>query len=265
MDNAPVDCPAGKIIDYAGASDAAHCRDCPPGYYCDNVATELKLKICNSGQKCGFGESTVAGSGDCTAGTYCPVGERELPCTAGSYCSTTQLTAPEGQCTEGYYCPEGAQSATQTDCPQGSYCPPGSSEPTPCPPGTFSNSLNLIQLQDCTTCTAAQHCKGRGLTAPTNECEQGFYCPAGSVSKYENLCSTGNFCAADQPDQTPCPVNQYQGAQGQVSCLTCPDRYTCENTGLDEPDICPVGYYCPAGAAKVQCPAGTYNPRKGAK
>ncbi len=59
-------------------------------------------------------------------------------------------------------------------------------------------------------------------------------------------------------------MNSYQGAQGQVSCLTCPIRYTCESTGLDTPDICPVGYYCPVGAAKVACPAGTYNSRKGA-
>lgn len=111
VNNQATDCPAGQIIDYPGASDSSHCVTCPPGYYCDNVATELKLKVCSDGQICHFGASSIAGTGDCPSGQYCPVGERPLPCPAGNFCAATKLTSPEGQCTAGYYCPEGADNS----------------------------------------------------------------------------------------------------------------------------------------------------------
>ena len=69
---------------------------------------------------------------------------------------------PTQPCSPGYYCRSGAQTAAPQQgadadkCPVGHYCPEMTVEPQQCPPGTFSNITQLMNITDCTTCTPGE-------------------------------------------------------------------------------------------------------------
>ena len=64
-----------------------------------------------------------------------------------------------GDCSARYFCINGSASATPTDgvtgdhCPAGHYCESGTTDPTPCPTGTWSASTGLAIVSECTACT----------------------------------------------------------------------------------------------------------------
>lgn len=83
-----------------------------------------------------------------------------------------------GDCPVGYYC-LGA-TAYPIPCPSGYYCEINSVEPSPCAIGTFGANTKLESSGQCTTCTKGSFCAEPGAHKPTNLCNAGFYCDAGS-------------------------------------------------------------------------------------
>jgi len=113
----------------------------------------------------------------------------------------------------------------QVVCARGHYCRDGVQ--TPCPAGSFGNTTGLATA----ACTA--------------ECEDGDYCPAGSV--VPTSCPPGYYCPDGKAAPVICPAGTYGATTGLTESLC---------SGL-----CAAGYYCPAGSTspmQVACPAGRY-------
>ena len=97
----------------------------------------------------------------------------------GSVLCLSGNTYSYAPCTAGYFCTSGAASSTPTDgvtgniCPAGKYCPQGSIAGEPCPKGTFSNELELMNAGQCQNCTGGYYCDRSGLKAETGECWAG--------------------------------------------------------------------------------------------
>ena len=118
-------------------------------------------------------------------GYYCPNGTKvstQFPCPQGTFNNGTGLatdtdcypclgvvtTAPEAPfypylpCSAGFYCRTGAQTAAPMqgsdayECPVGHYCPEQTIEPIHCPSGTYSNTVRLMNVTDCTPCTKGE-------------------------------------------------------------------------------------------------------------
>lgn len=47
-------------------------------------------------------------------------------------------------------------------CPPGSYCPEKTSEPFPCPEGTYNPQYVKTSVSDCLNCTAGYYCNKTG-------------------------------------------------------------------------------------------------------
>lgn len=63
-------------------------------------------------------------------------------------------------------------------CPRGFYCPEGTSDPVPCPPGSFNPLAGQEDLADCRECNAGKACTQVALRAPDVDCMQGWaICP----------------------------------------------------------------------------------------
>ncbi|XP_072165903.1 cysteine repeat modular protein A-like [Diadema setosum] len=180
---------------------------------------------------------------------------------------------------QGYYC-NGSASEPDPDyglCPEGYYCIEGSATPEPCPSGTFSNTSGNVELNDCRACTPGRYCAGNALTAPTDDCDRGYYCPAGqdTAAPEEFNCTIGHFCVRGSPDPTPCPSGEYQDEVGSWACKDCSPGYYCDaneaatyygvaSHGVVMPTICPEGSYCPSRteyATEYLCPYGYYSNR----
>lgn len=123
-----------------------------------------------------------------------------------------------GECQEGYYCRLGAFTPTPTDgdtgeeCPEGHYCVSGTVAPESCPSGTFSNSLGLTIIDNCTDCTPGMFCNGTALTAPSGDCWPRYYCsgkaehPAPQDGNTGGNCTPGHYCPGKTPAPIPCEV-----------------------------------------------------------
>ncbi|KAH3841624.1 hypothetical protein DPMN_115097 [Dreissena polymorpha] len=212
--------------------------------------------------------------GQCTAGFFCPSGSPSpKPCTGGYYCGTAGLAAESGQCYGGYYCMSGAQVPDPTDgttgglCPVGHYCPNGTETAQECLAGTYQNGTGKTKAGDCEPCTPGYYCSSSGLAQPTGKCAAGYYCPAGQTNMQPSnySCTPGHYCPEGSGAEIECPSGQYQNATGQSTCKICDAGYYCDgilHNGVDTPESCQRGHYCPAGtrtAAEFPCPAGTYN------
>jgi hypothetical protein len=139
-------------------------------------------------------------------------------------------------------------------CPAGHYCEPPFVLTTPCPAGRFGLVEGLFEAG----------CSGA--------CEEGFYCPAGSVSTTEFACPAGRYgarqglesvedCAECEPGHF-CP----DGSTSPYE-IACPaGRYGATRGLADEActSECPAGSYCPeASDAPIDCPAGRYGAHAG--
>ena len=58
-------------------------------------------------------------------------------------------------------------------CPEGYFCPLGTTDPEPCPKGTYSNSTGIDAELDCILCPAGSYCDAVGLTEPSGLCAAG--------------------------------------------------------------------------------------------
>lgn len=113
-------------------------------------------------------------------GHYCPPATGAAqPCPAGTYGNVIGNETGLGS------------AACSGPCFRGHFCPEGSILPTPCPPGRFGNETGL------TTKSCSNSCfpDATGECSPS-QCEEGFYCPAGSTHGRQRECGEGHFCPA---------------------------------------------------------------------
>ncbi|KAL7981551.1 hypothetical protein Chor_005639 [Crotalus horridus] len=192
------------------------------------------------------------------------------------------LSAPSGECAAGFHCIGGSPSPKPLDgitgnlCPPGTYCPVGSTAPSLCPPGTFSNQFGQSAVSDCQLCHSGFYCEGSGLTFPTGECKEGYYCDSqeGPISNYTLYpCPEGHYCppGTQRSTQFSCPLGTF-GAKPKLinilECQNCPPGKYCSSPGLAAPTgDCAAGFWCKGGAhvpnpddgvSGQPCPAGHY-------
>lgn len=117
-------------------------------------------------------------------GHFCPP-QSVLPqgCPPGSY------QDEEGQtyckpCPGAFYCYANSSSYLGNPCPPGSYCPENTTHENQylCEPGTFNALSGQKMMSACVLCTAGMYCQGNGLSKPTGNCSEGWYCVNGSTT-----------------------------------------------------------------------------------
>ena len=93
----------------------------------------------------------------------------------------------------------------------------------------------------------------------TDECPEGTYCPASSVRP--QACHPDKYCPVRASQPLICPAGYFceNGLKSEcppgVFCLAGTLSETI--TGLPPGEICPIGFYCPAGSGKpTSCPEG---------
>ena len=284
-------CPVGTFSNSTGLSNSSQCTPCLAGYYCPASGQTSPFALCSAGYFCRTGATSASpnqgqDANICPEGYICTEGTAEpvacLPgtysnqtgvqtsceaCPAGMYCSSSALTQPSGICSEGYYCPLSSTSSTEVICPQGSYCLNSSSQPIPCPIGTFSNAAGLSNLSQCLPCTSGMYCNTTGLVAPSGLCSPGYFCPQGSPTAMatEYICPVGLHCPIGSREPLQCEPGSYTDLTGAAMCSVCPAGSFCipvdqQNATLRQRP-CPTGFYCPAGTGSnwLPCPQGTYS------
>lgn len=86
------------------------------------------------------------------------------------------------QCTGGYYCLQNTSDPNSFPCPVGHYCPPGTQYDTQykCSSGSYNPLPTQSSSTACKLCDAGTYCFGDGLSAPTGNCSQGWFCTGGA-------------------------------------------------------------------------------------
>lgn len=284
----PTPCPPGRFSNSTGLSNATQCSISPAGFY--SHGSSLYPTPCPAGYACAAGSVTGV-ENPAPAGSYAPQGSASFTlCQPGSY----QPSTAQGSCLpcdRGKYCPNTGMTS-QLSCPAGSYCAGGSALPTPCSNGTYRAATDGMAITDCFPCDTGKYCSNAGLTAPTGNCDAGFWCGLGSPvrnpgygpqqirsgfywnstdpintgnSTYGGQCPQGYWCAAGTYTPTACAAGQYQPVLGGTSiaaCLTCTTGNYCPAASAN-PTACPVGtFLSTTGATSVfacqLCPLGTF-------
>jgi hypothetical protein len=262
-------------------------RLCEPGYYCGLISGLLHAKPGGVRRDCPRGTygsqkglETVQCSGRCPMGHYCPTRTiKPTNCPAGTYGSeedskqkrnvtwtgdkVIELSSPfnvveinvgldnnhcSGKCSKGHYCPAASTSPTQIMCPAGRY-----------------GNVTGLRTSEC-----SPHCTGRddqgeavsrvsafplSYKCPAGDaslCQEGFYCPIGSVSPRQVSCGGSTFyCPRASSIPTPVSVGYYTTPIG-------PSRAMNRSSQLE----CPRGSYC-VGGIRRPCPAGRYGATTG--
>ncbi|CAM9131044.1 unnamed protein product, partial [Ectocarpus fasciculatus] len=280
-------CPAGTYSDAIGLASRSGCLPCPEGHMCHAGTTSGTLDSCTPGYYCPTG--TAYGS--------------EVECPAGSYSNRTSLQSADDctPCPPGFYC-VGGKFSLSGPCAAGYYCPPSSSLPhaNACPAGTYSNRTDLFDAAECLVCPRGSFCPSHS-TEPV-PCPDGTYgvitgAVTGNTSESKSCqeCPGGTRCPAGSTEITSCGVGYYS-RNGDSTCLVCEAGHYCgKNTtsyvdmisgggswdnsgdlagvcfngtycdvGMTRPpdllrDSCPRGSYCPMGTEyPAPCPAGRY-------
>ncbi|MDR3742451.1 MAG: SMC family ATPase [Terracidiphilus sp.] len=256
----------------AGAiSNISECLTCPYGYYCATDGLASPTGTCPAGYYCISGQSSGTANA-CQAGFQCPAGAvQETPCAPGMYQTATGQSSCL-DCTAGNFCLYNSTTGTpsMTACPQGTMCASSDLEmPTSCAPAYYQD---VTGQTTCKSCTAGNYCDRYQMTAQS-ACPAGYYCTAGQTTAGDNVCSPGYYCPAGSSAPTNCPAGMYCADYALASPSgSCSAGYYCTGkakvpnpTDGDTGNICPSGYYCPDGATKTACPAGTYNEYTGAE
>ena len=172
-------------------------------------------------------------------------------------------------------------------CPPGAYCPVGTmANPTvkhiPCPAGTYNPNTKSSELIHCLLCKPGMTTFGVDMSltdcngVSTNHlfitlfCS-GFCCPQTGMTKGDEFsCEEGHYCPAGTiaKNQYPCLPGTYSGETNLTSvdeCITCPERFFClEGTGvtINPMQACKAGFFCPRGTPvgnRHPCPPGTFS------
>ncbi|XP_072282810.1 uncharacterized protein [Pyxicephalus adspersus] len=273
-------CPAGRVCPKGMAVfPDEEISICPQGYYCPEGSSEAKTcpngtyghqpglegveecLQCPEGKYCyQEGQRGIPGpTGPCPQGYHCPPGtgfSMSFPCQPGSYWNMTKMGLEIPTCLlcpEGFFCDLPSLLEPKL-CPAGFHCRPGSSQPEPCPEGTYSPREGLSSETECWPCEPGRFCAGAGLLASTGQCQEGFYCPERSISPSPSggVCPPGAYCPAGSGWPTLCPPGTYSNQTGlmQLSqCLTCPPGMFCDGQiGSTPTGYCTAGYYCTEGS-----------------
>ncbi|KAE9138231.1 hypothetical protein PF007_g1495 [Phytophthora fragariae] len=273
-------CLPGSFGNQTRLQDISQCTSAPGGTYIDEPAAVKPKGNCRSGFYCSGGSptgtptETTATGGPCLPGTNCPEGSAvPIVCDAGAYCSSTNTDAAL-PCHEGFYCVQGSYTATPTGqnnslgiigdvCTSGHYCPQGTSNPIPCPPGTYSETTQNVDASYCLPCSPGFVCNTSALVTPFDKCPGGYVC-AGGASTATQLCPKGFECPEGSFEPRACPAGTFADEEGLARCKLCPERYYCE-IGSISPVECPQGYYCPLqtpSATKYPCLAGSFGDQR---
>ncbi|XP_050179054.1 multiple epidermal growth factor-like domains protein 6 isoform X3 [Myiozetetes cayanensis] len=286
----PQPCPPGYYSSSSGNTGIEDCLLCDAGYFCDGTGLVSPSGLCEAGFYCSGGAISpkppraTASGGPCPPGHQCVMGSsRAQPCPAGTYSPSWGMTQCLG-CPEGFYCT--SASANYTDCPAGHYCPRNTEFATqyPCPPGTYSEALNLWDASKCQLCPPGRVCSKPGLARPDGLCMPGWFCPPGSTSSKPvipgnysgmaappsgsvGLCQAGTFCPAGSSLPLPCPPGWFC-ATSELAAPSGPCQagfYCTGGSTLPNPrdgavgNICPRGHFCPAGSySPSPCPPGSF-------
>lgn len=327
-------CPIGTYLPTPNGGFKNECLACPPGRYCDKKGQSTFTGLCLAGYLCRGGAKFSAPNdtadpynGPCpvglyceqgtTNGTKCPVGTMRpytegktradcKPCQGGHYCDAPGLSGPKGKCLQGYYCPPEAEIKEPTPsgykCPKGYHCLNGTVHPSSCLPGTYQPSETEYTCLPCPagrycqantsipqTCPAHQYCE-QGTIVPTfcpngtftlssvsglsnssqcTPCINGSYCQRGEIA---GPCTAGHLCYTGNPTPNPdgsnkllgelCPVGYYCPA-GALEPLKCDDGVIIKAGAKSKKDCesCPAGFICiPGSSIPTPCPAGFYCP-----
>ena len=312
---APIPCPEGTFSPYQGNINESFCNPCTPGFICSTTGLHEPNGECPAGYFCMIG--TVLIGHQCPPGYFCPNGSSlPSPCKAGlfqpSYGQSECI-----ECPEGYYCDpaETADNNTVYDslpkmgtvlpalCPIGHVCPSGTrfAIQNPCPRGTYSGMMGLVNTSQCLSCPPGMYCADMGLSDPNGFCSPGYNCILGSSSPQPidgttgSICPRGSVCPLGTRFSIPCPSGTFSNSTGLTNmseCTPCLAGAYCSTPGLIEPTgicspgyfcrggasqpdpfnssfgggNCPMGFFCPQGArSPMACPAGTFQPLEGAQ
>ncbi|KAF3847745.1 hypothetical protein F7725_020773 [Dissostichus mawsoni] len=270
----PLPCKPGT---YVAVTHATECEPCVAGWYCVSGS----LYLCPPGFYCP--EGTGFDLRGCPEGTYGPdpgywSASQCRQCDGGHYCSSRNGTAVTGQCQEGYYCSHGNTSPQPLSRAAGramscrSLLPQAATNPLPCPRGTFSDLTKLASQEDCQPCLPGYYCDAAGLSVPSGECWEGFFCLGGAdrpdpplIDSRGGPCPKGYYCSEGSVAPQQCPLGTISTEDSRADCGACPQGFYCpgNNGSLSRTYECPVGHYCPSGTwSKHQypCPAGSINP-----
>ncbi|KAL8456161.1 hypothetical protein Emag_000007 [Eimeria magna] len=226
----------------------------------------------------------------CPESSYCPEGSvAPQLCPVGTYSVKTSLQ-DASQCTS---CPEvdtdlvalhqhdespwyltaswcadhlQEQSGPNQICPEGFYCTAGSSNPEPCPEGTYSPSRQAISSAACLPCDPGMGARDqvpyRKRVPSWIGCSDSLQACKHTTRAHEAASPFDDYiiqfllffdCFARQ--------GTFSDAEGAAQCQECPEGYFCEDSSLlpGEAQKCPSGFFCPPGTAfseEYPCPQG---------
>ena len=211
---------------------------CPPGSFCIK-GTRYLCRAGTYGNASMLPDSTC--SGFCPTGSYCPEGSiTPIPCPSGTYGDSTGLT--NHGCTG--------------LCPHGHYCPAGSISGTPCPGGRYGSELGLSN-ENCSNICSYAYDSFQNIyshyCAPSS-CEEGYYCPRGSVSARQRPCGAGYYCP--KSSSAPIPVDPGYYSTNSVDPATGKTNVS-DDQHRSAQHPCELGHYCVDGRA-YKCPGGYY-------
>jgi len=281
----PTPCPTGSFSQSRAVTNASSCEPCPRGRYCSFTGPVMVTEAppCSPGYICTGGSSTPTPDTGSSYGYPCPTGHFclegalfEVGCPLGEY---NPYLARESclACPEGKSCPFNNMTSP-LNCLPGHYCPTGTSNATPCPEGTFTQSENLTSANECSYCVPGSYCGTAGLVEATGPCAAGYYCERGATSPNPSSstmfpsngpCPVGNYCPSGTITPIPCPIGTFLDTTGGFnvsSCQSCVGGSFCNTSGLTSPTgFCSAGFYCPGGSTVYQpleyvCPVGMFCP-----
>ena len=283
----PAPCPVSTFGPNLGNVELSQCLNCTLGSYCASQNLTLPTGLCSAGFYCPPSQTTPNPSTfQCPLGHFCPMGTRDpKTCPVATYQDTLAQSTCKA-CEPGYHCndvsPGDPATTTQRrNCPPGFFCLADTTFPNqyPCPIGTYNNETNVETEADCRSCEPGYYCDRRGLAAPVDECDAGFFCSGGAttrnpVSAQEGggECPQGFYCPKGTKSPIPCPAGFFSNATRNTEleeCGPCNPGVWCDGAGGQFP--CDPGYVClnqsstPTPSAAPQgfpCPPGTYCPQQ---
>lgn len=186
----PTPCPEGTYQPISQMTNESACLACDPGMYCNSPGLSAISGLCLAGYYC-TGQASSPAPLDGVTGNICPAGSY---CLEGSpthyYCANGTYTDHPGadhcyDCPEGYYC---VTRDSAVLCPTGYYCPHNTgADLKMCPAGTYNPRPGIRSESECTQCDAGEYCLTPGLSSPSGNCSEGYYCTTGDHYSYANI------------------------------------------------------------------------------
>jgi len=262
---------------------------CRKGYYCPTSGADAGCDVpCDAGRYNPLSDQTSASACRLTSrGSWSTTGDdAEHPCAAGQYGLETGMKRPtcSGDCPAGTHCPLGTINPIVV--PVGKWSATAAASAYEIPLGMECGVWREEQpwaggCKNLKPCTAGYYCP---QAEPRVRCPPGFYCPIGTAPGGQQLCPRGTYSEGGaEANCTPAPVGYYVSSTGASARIGCGgrDRY-CPSEGLtmfvvvppgdmstgcegefncQATIACPLGYYCPSGTP-IQCPAGSFCPER---